>query len=81
MIILNPNKTTGKQLYRIIMRAVVTLRKKHKEDYTKVDLCREARFSRMALYRWQNGAKPSADSLLRLHSFLNEKGIETKMEW
>ncbi len=81
MIILNTKKTTGKQVYKIIMLAVKELSNKEQQSYTKRDFCESSGLGRSTLHRFQFGERPGPQALVRIAQGLTDWGFETRIEF
>lgn len=79
MIVLTPNKTTGKQVYKIIMDAVRKHAKETNLIVTGIDFCRAAEISKQTLHRYKNGIKPGSDSLVKIATGLKKWGNEVEI--
>lgn len=81
MILLNPDKTTGKQVHKVIMTVISDRTKSIRHNVTKADFCRESGISKATLHRFRKGAKPSANALVKIGKGLTAWGFETKIEF
>ena len=79
MIKLKPNKTTGKQAYKIVMKAVERASKRDKVILSKADFCRDSGLSRTQLHRYKGGELPGPVGLLKIASGLIAWGFEAEV--
>lgn len=75
MFELTLGKTTGKQVVKLIEKAMQERRKKTGKNITKVDFCVAADMSRNMLHRYSRGEKPGADGIAKIASGLDKWGI------
>ncbi|MCA9340411.1 MAG: hypothetical protein KDA17_05845 [Candidatus Saccharibacteria bacterium] len=81
MIILTPGKTTGKQVYRIVMQAIARRKKELKSDVYLRDFCEVKKLGRATIYRWRDNIEtPNAIGLTKVAQTLNEWGYPAQIE-
>lgn len=81
IVIMSAEKTTGKQLYRMINRIISERSQRIKQPLSKVDFIKVSGLSRQQLDNYRRGTdKPSGDGLLKIAKGLEAWGIEYKIE-
>jgi hypothetical protein len=80
MIILSVEKTTGKQAYKIVCKAIkdrsLAIGKKvHQEEF-----CLISSLTRTSLIRYRNGDKPGPEGIIKIAAGLKVWGIESRIE-
>lgn len=80
MIVLKLGKTTGTQVSKIVHDAIVNRRKETGHLITRMDFCRAAKISRMALYEYANNAEPGIEGLTKIAMGLKAWGMEVEIE-
>lgn len=80
MIVLDPKKTTGKQLHKIVTDAVRDRKKETGKNVTKQDFLRESTLSRTMLNNYRHGAKPEYEGLCKVAAGLNAWGFVAQVK-
>lgn len=82
MIILSVQKTTGKQAYKIVSKAVKERatatgkpQSKAKQEFSEVSA-----LSRISLHHYRNGAKPGHEGIMKIAAGLQAWGQEVRIE-
>lgn len=82
MIILSVQKTTGKQIYKLVSRAI-----RERSDATgkpqskiKQEFCEVSTLSRIMLNHYRNGAKPGHEGIMKIAAGLSAFGVESRIE-
>ena len=73
-------KTTGKQVVKMVEKAMQERRKNTGKNVTKVDFCLAADMSRNMLHRYSRGEKPGSDGIAKIASGLENWGIEVSVK-
>lgn len=81
MIVLYAGRTTGPQVARIVRQALEHRTKKTGRRATRSDFAKASGISRMTLYEYANGQRPTTDSLLKIADGLMAWGIKARVLW
>lgn len=80
MIKLNPNKTTGKQLHKVVLNAIKAREKQLARKISQREFLEVSNLSGMQLYRYKRGEKPAAEGVLKVTMGLKAWGIAVEVE-
>ena len=80
MIILSVQKTTGKQAYKIVSRAVKEREAATGKITSQEDFCDVSALNRVSLSRYKKGAKPGHEGIMKIASGLQAWNVEARIE-
>lgn len=81
MIVIDTSKITGKEVYKLVVKAVKERQKQSPgQRITRFLFCEESGLHRTTLNHFRHGGKPGADALLKVAGGLKKWGFDVRIE-